>query len=51
MDRLQKGNKQMKKYTITPEQMKEAQNAGYTVLVIINGEYYELESEENNDKN
>lgn len=29
---------------ITPEQMKEAVKAGYTVFVIINGEYYELET-------
>lgn len=31
--------------TITAEQIKEAQRAGYDVTIIINGEFYELETE------
>lgn len=39
----------MKKYTLTTEEIQEAAKAGYTVTIIINGEYYELNAEERED--
>jgi hypothetical protein len=39
----------MKKYTLTTEEIWEAAKAGYTVTIIINGEYYELNTDERED--
>ena len=41
----------MKKYTLTTEEIQEAAKAGYTVTIIINGEYYELSTEDSEPKN